>query len=217
MKRLRSITGILLTLIFICYSFSFAQERVKIVTYNLLNYPNNTAQKNPEFSVILEAINPDIVVVQEIISQSAVNLFLSAVLGSEYQAGTFINGYDTDNAIFYKDSLIAFISNIPINTPLRNISQFTVYHKITQDTIIIYSAHLKAGSDPSDENKRYGEANILRFRTDALPPETNFILVGDLNLYRSSEAAYVKLLNQNGNGYLLDPINSPGEIGRAHV
>ena len=43
-----------------------------------------------------------------------------------------------------------------------------------------------------------------------LPPGTDFILVGDLNLYRSTEPAYERLLVQNGTGYFLDPIDTPG-------
>jgi hypothetical protein len=43
-----------------------------------------------------------------------------------------------------------------------------------------------------------------------LPVGTDFILVGDLNLYRSTEPAYEELLIQDGTGYFLDPIDSPG-------
>jgi hypothetical protein len=36
------------------------------------------------------------------------------------------------------------------------------------------------------------------------------MLVGDLNLYRATEPAYEKLLNQSTQGYVLDPINRSG-------
>ncbi len=35
-------------------------------------------------------------------------------------------------------------------------------------------------------------------------------MLGDFNIYRSSESAYLNLLNQSGNGYVIDPINRPG-------
>ena len=54
------------------------------------------------------------------------------------------------------------------------------------------------------------EAATLRVLTDLLPQGTNFILVGDLNLYRSTEPAYEKLLVQDGTGNFLDPIDFPG-------
>ncbi|MGB5850188.1 MAG: endonuclease/exonuclease/phosphatase family protein, partial [Ignavibacteriaceae bacterium] len=100
----------ILTILLLSATFVNSQERVKIATYNLLNYPNNTATKNPKFQLIMDEMNPDILVVQEILSQTAVNEFLNEVLSDEYEAGDFINGPDTDNAIFFKDSLFQFIS-----------------------------------------------------------------------------------------------------------
>lgn len=196
-------------LIFISVS-SYPQERVKIVTYNILNYPQESSTKNPKFQRIMSEINADIVVVQEILSQSAVNEFKNQVLGDEYLAGAFEDGPDTDNAIFFKDSLFQFISTGFIPTSPRYISVFKLFHKSTLDTITIYSAHFKASSDPSDEQTRFIEATTLRVFTDMLPVGTDFILVGDLNLYRSTEPAYVKLLDQMKSGYFMDPINSPG-------
>jgi len=200
------------TMLLLSATFIHSQERVKIVTYNILNYPNNTATKNPKFQLIMNEMNPDILVVQEILSQSAVNEFLNEVLSDEFEAGGFINGPDTDNAIFYKDSLFAFISTgfiSPSQGP-RYISVFKLFHKITLDTLIIYSAHFKASQGTDNELRRLNEAATLRVFTNLLSQGTDFILVGDLNLYRSTEPAYERLLQQDGTGYFLDPINRPG-------
>ena len=198
----------------VCYSSSgFAQERVRIATYNILDYPNQVSTKNPKFKLILENMDPDILVVEEITSQAAVDLFKNEVLGQKYKAGTFINGPDTDNAIFFKDSLFHFISTgfiAPSQGP-RYISVFKLYHKITLDTLIIYAAHFKASQGDDNEQRRLNEAATLRVFTDMLSLNTNFILVGDLNLYRSSEPAYQELLDQSSSGYFLDPVNRPGQ------
>ena len=177
-------------------------EIVRIATYNILNYSDET--RNPDFKKVLDEIEPDIVVVQEILTQYGVNVFRSGVLGDEFEAGTFINGYDTDNAIFYKDSLLTFISNIAISTALRDISQFTLVHNFSGDTLIIYSVHLKASSGSTNEQKRLAEVNILRNVTDNLPLGTNFMIIGDFNIYYSNEPAYQKLINQSTTGYFLD-------------
>ncbi|MFB3056072.1 MAG: T9SS type A sorting domain-containing protein, partial [Ignavibacteriaceae bacterium] len=172
-----------------------------------------TVVKNPKFKLILDNLNPDILVVQEILSQSAVNEFLNQVLSDEFEAGDFINGPDTDNAIFYKDSLFTFISTGFINTAPsgpRYISIFKLFHKITLDTLIIYSAHFKASQGLDNELRRLNEAATLRVLTNLLPQGTDFLLVGDLNLYRSTEPAYEKLLVQDGTGNFLDPIDFPG-------
>ena len=69
------------------------------MSYNILNYPGSTsAERNPYFRTVISDVNPDIIVVQEILSQDGVNEFLNQVLNyssSNYSAGTFMNGPDT--------------------------------------------------------------------------------------------------------------------------
>ncbi|MBK9099762.1 MAG: endonuclease/exonuclease/phosphatase family protein [bacterium] len=188
----------------------FPQDRVKILTYNILNYPNFSATKNTKYQEIFNEAKPDIIAVQEILSQYGVNLFLSDVLGNSFKAATFFDGPDTDNALFYKDSLLTLLSsNIITNTP-RYITRYVLQHNFTQDILIIYVAHFKAGDTPSDEATREQEVARLRINTDQLSPGTNFIVVGDFNLYRASEPAYIRLLDQTSPGYFLDPVNRYG-------
>lgn len=200
-------------------SVAYSQNQIKVMTYNLLNYPGtDTTLRNPHFRTILSNVQPDILVVQEITSQAGVNGFLSNVLNSMssgYTAGLFLDGPDTDNAIFFKSSLFTFISNIPIQTALRNINEFKLVHNLTGDTLRIYSLHLKASATTSDEQKRAAEVDSLRKRTNSLPPGSNYIVVGDYNIYSSNESAYQKLLNQIGQGYFIDLFTLPGTWNQA--
>lgn len=192
----------------------FAQNQHTIMTYNLLNYPiTDTTSRNPYFRTIFANFQPDILVVQEMISQQGVNAFLSKILlpnNPYYQAGTFIDGFDTDNAIFFKSNLFTFISNTPIRTALRDINEFKLVYNLTGDTLIIYSVHLKASDSLQNELLRAAEVDSLRQRTNLLPPNTNFIVLGDFNIYRSGELAYQKLLDQSSGGYVLDPLTLTG-------
>ncbi|MDZ7624270.1 MAG: hypothetical protein U5J96_07490 [Ignavibacteriaceae bacterium] len=131
-------------------------------------------------------------------------------VSSGYAAGAFINGPDTDNALYYKTSLFTFLSNTPIQTVLRDINEFKLRHNATGDTIIIYSVHLKAGDSSADSFQRAAEIDSLRKRTNSLPPNSNFIVVGDFNIYNSSELAFQKLLNQTQSGFVKDPLNLIG-------
>ena len=81
---------ILVSLIFICASF--AQTQHTIMTYNVLNLVlTDTTERNPYFRTIFSNIQPDILVCQEMTSQTGVNGFLVRVLNrvsSGYAAGT---------------------------------------------------------------------------------------------------------------------------------
>lgn len=193
---------------------TYAQNQHTIMTYNILNYPiTDTTSRNPYFRTIFANLQPDILVVQEITSQQGVNAFLNKILlpnNPNYQAGTYINGFDTDNAIFFKANLFTFISNTPISTALRDINEFRLSYNLTGDTIIIYSVHLKASDSLQNELQRAAEVDSLRQRTSLLPPNSNFIVLGDFNIYRSDELAYQKLLDQSSNGYVIDPFNLVG-------
>ena len=184
------------------------------LSYNLLNYPGNDAAiRNPYFRTVIQNTLPDILVVQEMLSQTGVNGFLNNVLNvasSGFAAGTFLDGPDTDNAIFYKTSSFTFLANNPIQTDLRNISEFILRENSTGDTLRIYSLHLKAGNASSDQQQRLSEVTTLRNVTDNLPPNSNFIVCGDFNIYGSNEACYQKLLNQTTPGYFVDIYNLSG-------
>jgi len=188
-------------------------QEARVVTYNLLNYDSGSG-RDGYFQTVMGAVAADVVVVQEMESQAGVNSFLNGVLnvsGSGYAAGTFLDGPDTDNGIFYKSAVFGFVSNVPIATALRDINAFMLVHLASGDTLIVYSVHLKAGNTAADRQQRLEEVSILRQVTNSLPAGADFLVIGDFNIYSASEPAYGALLSQNGTGYVLDPINSPGE------
>ncbi len=199
---------------FVFIGVSLPQSQHTVMTYNLLNYPvTDTTVRNPYFRTVFSNVQPDILVVQEMISQGGVSGFLNNVLNkvsSGYAAGLFLNGPDTDNAIFFKSSFFTFVSNTPIQTDLRNINEFKLVENLTGDTLIVYSVHLKASNSSSDSLQRAAEVDSLRKRTNSLPSNSNFIVVGDFNIYDSGELAFQKLLNQSQSGYFIDPLNLVG-------
>ena len=204
--------------IFLCtiilINAAYSQVEYTIMSYNLLNYPgNDSLVRNVYFRTVLLSVVPDVLVVQEITSQAGVDGFLNNVLNtalSGYGAGIFINGPDTDNAIFYKTTSFTFLSNNIITTELRNISEFVLKENSTGDTLRIYSLHLKAGTGTSNQQQRLGEVTLLRNVTDILSPNTDYIVCGDFNIYGSNEPAYQKLIDQTTGGYLIDIFDLSG-------
>jgi len=207
----------------------------RIVNYNLTNYPGpdtNPATRNsvrlPMYRTILAPLSPDIVACQEVRSQAGVDTFVSNVLNviepGQWAAAPFTLGNDTNNALFYKPAKFtllgtwAFYPN-PAN-PLRLVNVYRlrpVGYLSGAAEIRIYSQHLKASSGSANVAQRLAEAAGIRDSMNNVPPGTHGILLGDFNVYTSTEPGYQKLLeNQADNdGRLYDPLNAIGTWNNA--
>ncbi|MBD3367518.1 MAG: choice-of-anchor D domain-containing protein [Candidatus Eisenbacteria bacterium] len=217
----RIVLALLLGIVLLCVQGEGVRaETIRVCTYNILNFPGSTGTaREPDFRTVLSNADPDVLVVQEMLSQSGVNQFLNNILNDgqpgTYAAAPFVNGYDTDNALFYKPDVVSFVSTQQIPTALRDISEYVlrpVDHTSSAAEFRVYSLHLKAGSSSSDQTKRLAEATILRNHLNALPADSHFILGADLNIRSSSESAYQKLVGSeaDNDGRSFDPIDTPG-------
>lgn len=197
--------------------WSFSQEQFKVMSYNSLYL--STSQEDldrlPYFKKIIDATQPDILVLEEIESQAAVDAFRTTALNPTYACGTFINGYDSDKCLCYNVTKFTFISNTPIQTNLRDINMFKLVNKAIGDTLRVFAVHLKASDSDADATDRNEEIQKLRLVTNQFTINQDWIVIGDFNLYRSTEPAYqlLKSVNSTVNGYVIDPIDMPGEWG----
>jgi endonuclease/exonuclease/phosphatase family metal-dependent hydrolase len=211
----RSIKTVGLIYLLISCTLVFAQPSFRIVTYNLLQYDGT--ERNEYLKTVVESIDPDLIVVQEIESQEAVDSFAETVLNNKFATIPFHDGYTSDNHIFYNPFIMEVLSAEYIVTDLRDIAEYKIRFPRTEDTLFVYSAHLKAGNpDFGEENEdlqRLAEVTILRNNhLNHHPQNTRFIVTGDLNLYGSDEPAYQKLLAEEPEnfGQSFDPIDRPG-------
>ncbi len=191
---------------------------LRIMSYNLLNYPgSDAATRDPYFRAVIQSVLPDILVCEEVQTQAGVDNFRNQVLNI-YQPGlyssvAFHDGPDTDNMLFYKSDKVTFISMNFISTALRDIAEYVVRPKWSNETLRIYALHLKANDTPDDAASRNAECTILRNYLNQLPTGTNFIIVGDFNIYRSTEACYQTLISSttDNDGRVKDPLVMSGE------
>ena len=195
-------------------------EAVKVVSWNTLNFPGSTgATREVYFRTVINKLNPDVLVVQEMTSQTGVNQFLSRVMNyttpGKYAAAGFTNGPDSDNAMFYKKSTIAYLARKQLLTTLRDISIYRV--KIISGSGLntefrICSVHFKAGTSSSDKVQREYEANILRNYLNSLSKSSVFLVCGDFNSYTSTDPSFVELNESrtDNDGRCKDPINKLG-------
>ena len=182
----------------------------RVMTYNSLRMSSNDQDRLDEFQLVFEASNPDILLMQELENEGGAEILLAALNADsvEYSMAPYLEGDDTDNALFYRHSLVSFISQDTIGTALREIAEYIV--EVGGHEVRLYGAHLKAGDGASNQNARFDEAVILRDYLDNLEPGTEFILMGDMNLTSSSEPAYQRLTQSrtDNDGRVRDLVDS---------
>jgi endonuclease/exonuclease/phosphatase family metal-dependent hydrolase len=60
-------------ILFLLFTIPLFAQDVSLMTYNILNYPgNDTTTRNPYFRTTISSSNPDILIIQEVLSQSGV-------------------------------------------------------------------------------------------------------------------------------------------------
>ncbi len=184
-------------------------DTVRVTTYNILNFPgNNYAERIGYLRTVIRNIRPDILALQEVESEFGVNYLSTHIFGSEYRHAAFHDGPDTGNALFYRSGNFTFVSADYLSTALRDIGHYILRHNISGENIHIFSAHLKASQGSTNEQKRLAEVTILRNYLNSLPANTNFIIVGDFNIYTASEPAFQHL---TAGGLVRDPIHQSGD------
>ena len=226
---------ILSFLFIIGFLFLQAQDTITVLQYNLLNYGNYTSyctqnnnnylNKDGYIKTIVHYINPDIFTVNEISVDTNMQIhLLDSALNSEgithFSKANFIreNTYsDLGNMLYYNHNKLGLAGHSIAQDYIRDIDVYKLYYKSSLlnsgDTTFIYCvvAHLKASSGTTNQNKRKTMAvNTMQYLTNN-HPDNNYLLMGDFNLYTSSEPAYQTFTGTNyPNIQFFDPINKPG-------
>jgi len=190
-KMIKKIISILLAVLPICL---WSDIQLRVMTYNSLHFSGTSTNRVPYFQAIINEIDPDILVMQEIENNAGVMLMLQTINedNNEYANAEFYDGYDTDNALFYKIEKVTLISQDVIPTDLREIGEYTL--SSGSNLFRIYSCHLKAGATNDNEQDRLEEVTILRNHLNQFPDEEEFIICGDMNFYTNEELAYQKFM-----------------------
>ncbi|MHA2098762.1 MAG: T9SS type A sorting domain-containing protein [Candidatus Kariarchaeaceae archaeon] len=221
MKRYTKLS--LMTILF-CYvmmsAVNYAQETIRIMSYNILNYPNvpgndsimiaDTTGRNPYFRTIFSSIDPDIAVIQEIYRGVDATAFLNNVMngyGETFEMGFYGTSGD-DNPIYFKEDEFDLISSslVIFQGGGHPTVEYILLHEDTQDTLIILNTHLTHGSGTAEIAARKVEADAIRQKTSTYSAGAYFIALGDFNIYGGTEAAFDTLLDQTHDGYFVDPL-----------
>ena len=116
--------GIYLTSIIFWPFALFGQDTIKVTYYNLLNFPQQQADRIDTLKKILSNINTDVFVVNELTSFNGGALIKNNALNvngiSYYSSAVFYDGPDTDNLLYYNSNKLGLHSQQQIPTDLRD-------------------------------------------------------------------------------------------------
>lgn len=194
----------------------------RILTYNLLNYEDENNRED-DYVMILDLVEPDLIIAQEIIGQTGYAHFQSDVLDvlepNIWSSAPFTNqSAQQDIALYYKSDIFTFIGTSVVYTAqssgTRDVIEWVMLHNLSGIEFNVYGVHLKASSGSSNANQRLQETTILRNHLNNLAPNF-FIVGGDFNIYSnnsSSEPAFDMLTSSSddNDGQMFDPINRIG-------
>ena len=198
-------------------------SNVRIMTYNVLNYQDED-EREDDYILILDFVQPDLIIAQEIVGQSGYSNFKSDVLDiidSDHWSGApFTNqSAQQDIALYYRDDIFSFISTNVVysaqSSGTRDVIEWVMLHSSSGIEFNIYGVHLKASSGTSNANERLQETTILRNYLNDHSSDSYFIVGGDFNIYSnnsSSEPAFDMLTasSDDNDGRLFDPIDRIG-------
>lgn len=212
-----------------------AQDTLRVLSYNLLNYGNITdyctlannsfIDKEKPLSRIVQYINPDIFGVCELSSNTFVHQrLLDSALNKNgikhYAKASYINtsGSDLVSMLYYNDQKLALKSQYVLNNSVRDIILYKLYYlspdlQQTHDTAFINCivSHLKAGSTSADRDSRaLMTLNAMNWIENQGGPG-NYLFMGDFNIQSNTEQSYQNLLNYPITSIrFFDPINQSG-------
>jgi len=201
-----------------------AQSDIKIMCYNLLNYPEGEmVNRIDTLSKILDFYEPDLLLVQELKSAQGLQDIaqeLNALFG-DYQAGTYVpqisnpaNSWRLQQNLIFNEALFELVSEDAIVTPYRDINYFQLRileEDGTPSTEVLhtYVTHLKSSQGGTNEQLRLSMVQVLNNHISLLPANSKVIVAGDFNVYHAGEPAYQLLLSTNGTNTLHDPLDMP--------
>jgi hypothetical protein len=133
MKSFRSFIRFIISALyaFILTSAS-SQDTLTVMYYNVLNYPGSTAQRVDNFRTTCHYLLPDVILINELISDAGAELLLNSGLNAwgvqKYKKAIFTNGPDTDNMLFFNSHKLTLYSQDTIPTQLRFINEYVLYY-----------------------------------------------------------------------------------------
>ena len=172
----------------------------------------------------------DIMVFQEVtpgaLDALAPLVAASAPAGSTYALATYTTSTSENSsggaaALFFRTETFGEIASSHQDLPTgagRNTDRWLmqmVGYSAPAARAYVYGTHLKASEGPSNEQLRLEGALTIRANADALGTGVRALYMGDFNVYRNTEGAFLAMLGA-GNGRAIDPFGGVPWSGAAN-
>jgi hypothetical protein len=205
----------------------FSQENLKLMFYNVLNYPlQEPASRIQNLEVIITDYSPDLFMICELNNEAGADNILNIMqyANSNYQRAVFeLNTSDDNigdqnelqNMLYYDSSKFSLESQTIVASSYRDFNHYILKIKtVDTDTNPIYLdvfvSHLKSSSGTTNQQLRLAMVNDFVAYLETLPNDRNVVFGGDLNIYTSSEPAFQELIDTNNNITFVDPADRVG-------
>lgn len=212
------------TLLFLVFSlFSYSQETLNAMFYNVFKFPNALPQ-NRELILrdILDEYQPDLFMICELATENGANLILNTSL--QNQTDVFARAVftpDTTNLsdplqtmVFYNTRKLTLVGQQRVPTVYRDINHYSFQLNVASNDPIhleVFVAHLKSSTGPANRQMRFDMVEkVTQELQNLTQPNTYVLFSGDFNFYNSSEIGYQQILNPANAIQMIDPINAPG-------
>ncbi len=185
----------------------YAETDFRIMSYNSLRFPDASGEERKEyFKKIFAFVHPDILLMQEVASEAGADTLL-AILNSnqnKYSKAEFIDDGTMNSILFYNNNFIQFVEVNQVYATPRNINEYVL--NVLGKELRCYSCHLRASTGEDNEQERLQAVTNLRNHLTELPDSCEFVVVGDMNFYTSSEPGYQKFVEdeEDNSGKCLD-------------
>ena len=229
-STIHALTGLFFVLLFcIPHQRAQAQGELRVMFYNVLNFPNPVPEGRWDTLQHILSFSPvDLLLVCELKNEAGADSILNQSLnvnGSDlYERADYVpmmsapgNPFKLQQTIFWNRRKMGLASSTVLTTQVRDINVYTMYLKTedlatTNDTVFfdVFVNHLKSSQGAQNEAQREGMVAVWQNYMASLPADRNVIYSGDLNIYSSNEPAYQRLLSDTNSSVLIDPINVPG-------
>jgi exonuclease III len=215
--KMRGLGFVLMGVVAIIDATQAQMDTLRLMTYNVLRFPAGNQIKAPLLRPIINYLQPDIVGLNELTAQDALDSLSRYVFPADsFEHAQWVEESELMGCVFYRKDKVKLAKQFSLATTPRRTNIYTFFcinqdFTVHPDTVWLTCmlVHFKSSQGTSNEDLRAQQAADIRIYANNRPLSNNYMLMGDLNLYGADEPAWTNL-KAEGNAQFYDPINREG-------